>query len=235
MSNKKNLLIIVLTLFFIILVINFVFGQNQKLTLFKTENKGFKFITNQLPNLEFKLSSDNFSAYMSFGYNTLTSGLNNPTISVRTIIRPSHYGGSYIYSETPNNYGGKKYIMMNMRPTNSSTIFLFNDTSREGLERLAKIYANIESSIAIYNCSWNAWLIDNPRYTCLGKAGYYKDGTAPPGASSTDGYDGGLRIYINPSTCFGNSSGRVLQEICTGDCEGYSDDSALTICVLNQQ
>ncbi|MCS7184214.1 MAG: hypothetical protein NZ866_02630 [Patescibacteria group bacterium] len=235
--NRNKFYIIVCLIFSLFIFSNLSFSQSQsKFTLFKTDNYGFKFITNQLIGLEFKLSSDDFSSFLNFGYTRAEVGLNNSTISSKFIIRPSHYGGSYLYSITPNNYGGERYTMINLRPFNSSTIFIFNDTAREGMERLAKIYTNLESAIAIYSCSPNSWLYQNPRYTCLGKYGYYSDrlgSQPPPGASSTNYYDRGARIYINPSNCFGNNQGRVLQEICTGDCT-RGDDSALTICVLDK-
>lgn len=209
----KNLFSLIFFTFFIIFLINFVFSQTNKLTLFKTENKGFKFITNQNNNAGFKLDSDSISAYLLFGS---SSGF-------RTVIRPSHYGGSYIYSVVPNDYGGISYNLINLSPEGTSTSFVYNNTARSGVEKYARIYANLKYAIAIYNCSYPAWLNGG---TCLGKIGFYSNNNLPPGVRVEGGY------YYNPTTCFGNNEGRVLQEICTGDCGYIYDDSALTICVL---
>ncbi|GIW66291.1 MAG: hypothetical protein KatS3mg095_0189 [Candidatus Parcubacteria bacterium] len=222
---KFKLLLLLNIILIFLTIVNFGLSQSFDLkTLFRTDNFGFKFITKQSPTSSFELSSDNNSAYLKFNAN-----------NINFAIRPSHPLGSIIYSYKNNDYGGTSSLLMNMNPSATSVIFKYEDTARSGVQGLAKIYANLEDSIAIYNCSWMNWLWSPPAsYTCLGKYGYYKDGQYPPGASSTNNYWNGARIYINPNYCFGDQTrGRVLQEICTGDCTGRSDDSALTICVLN--
>ncbi|GIW65910.1 MAG: hypothetical protein KatS3mg094_429 [Candidatus Parcubacteria bacterium] len=233
---KLKLLIILNLILVFITIINIALSQSYNLkTVFRTYNNGFKFITNQLRNLEFKISADNDSAFLKFGYDNVNSGLNNSTISSKFSIRPSFYSGSIIYSSVPNDYGGESYISMEIQPNATSVIFRYNDTERGGIVKLARIYANLEDSIAIYNCSPADWLVSNPVNTCLNKFGYYKEGQAPVGASTTTDnryYFDYARQYRNPQHCFGSQgAGRVLQEICTGDCNTGSDDTALTICV----
>lgn len=220
--NYKKLVILTLSLIFIILIINFVFGQSNKFTLFKIENRGFKFITTQNSRAELRLDSDEISPYLLFGSST----------GLRAIIRPSHYGGSYIYSTLRDYTEADKYVSINLRPNTGSVYFLYENRLRPGLQ-YAAIYANLEKAIAIYNCSWNDWLNSSPVGTCLGKRGYYT-GTQPEQLPPGVIWNQNRRIHTNPNTCFGNNAGRVLQEICTGDCGGGNgDDSALTICVLD--
>jgi hypothetical protein len=235
--TRKNFLI---NLFLIsaLVFLNVVLSQGS--TLFKTENRGFRLITNQDPNLVFELSSEsseNNIAYLAFGYKNLASATIN---SSRFIIEPSVGNiGSILYSESPTTSRDKVFIGMNMNPNASSVKFIWQDESIEsyesieGLQRFPKIYGNIKDLIAIYNCPVTFWTYGDIYYssrtygTCLGKRGLYS--ATPPGATTYLGSDRGAKIYVNPSTCFGDDSGIVLQEICTGNCDG--DDGALTICI----
>jgi len=222
--TRKNFLI---NLFLIaaLVFLNVVLSQGS--TLFKTENRGFRLVTNQDPNLKFELSYDTSSAYLIFGYKSLTSA---PINSSKFTIRPSVRNmGSILYSEAPNEYGGRTFIAMQMNPNASSVTFRWQDEARN-LQRFPKIYGNIKDLIAIYNCSDSAWRHGTTTGTCLGKRGSYS--ATPPGGTYLGDWRG-AKLYLNPSTCFGDNSGIVLQEICTGDCNdsGPSDDGALTICI----
>jgi hypothetical protein len=226
--TRKNFLI---NLFLIsaLVFLNVVLSQGS--TLFKTENRGFRLVTNQDPNLVFELSYDTSSAYLTFGYKSLTSApINSSKFSIRPSVRNM---GSILYSEAPNEYGGRTFIAMQMDPNASSVIFRWKDEAREGLQRFPKIYGNIKDLIAIYNCTdgnWLDWQSGSNPGTCLGKYGWYS--ATPPGGTYLFN-DGSSKVYLNPQTCFGDNSGIVLQEICTGDCGDRArfDDAALTICI----
>lgn len=239
-------------LFILLLSTSFVLAQNR-ITVFKTDNRGFKFYYNptSAPGYErewiFGVSSyrdDNYGNYSgdngTFGY---------PIFE----FKPKPSAGGYLIDLNKNifrilNYNSttnltairlgagtqvdpNSYSRILMIPRLMSVVFDFgnqNSYPTEGQFLLSYLYADIGDLIAVYSC-------EQDEVSCLGKEGVYKRGTQPPGATWVRNLSGSndIAVYRNPDYCFGEQNrGGVLKHICLGDCSG--DDEALTFCIRTQ-
>ncbi|GIW65908.1 MAG: hypothetical protein KatS3mg094_427 [Candidatus Parcubacteria bacterium] len=234
-------------LFILIIVGSFVLAQNR-ITVFKTDNRGFKFYYNltSTPGYERELIIG-LSNYTNDCYGNYSCS-NNSSFGLPMIeFKPT---GNYLATITKNifrilNFGTKtnliaislldsyyEYSRILFDPKSERVIFdegRQNSIPFEGQFTLSRLYADIGDLIAIYSCEELGW---NNNPTCLGKTGVYKDNTQPPGATRTGNFQvyQNVGFYRNPTNCFGdpdNSMSRRI-DICLGNCTG--DDEGLTIC-----
>jgi hypothetical protein len=226
-KNKKILMISLL-----VLVLSFcyiVFAQNQRITVFNTQNKGYLFKTNTDNNLKFEISYDNVSPYISFGYINPRNQQGDYITNINKFSIRNTPIGIFFYSESPVSYGTKSIAMK----FTTNTLEIRKAGPRQEYQYLANVEADLSDLIAIYTCRDDWWLSDrvnNQRATvgtCLGKPGDYNSQRRPPGVVNN----------INPTTCFGDNSGYVLIDMCPDDCGvGGSevDDFGMTICIKNK-
>jgi hypothetical protein len=225
-KNKK-----ILKIYLLVLVLSFcyvVFAQNQRVTVFNTQNKGYLFKTNTDNNLKFEISYDNHSPYISFGYiNPRNQQGDYITNTNRFSIRNTPIG-IFFYSESPVSYGTKSIAM---KFTTNTLEIRKAGPRQEHYPYLAKVEADLSDLIAIYTCSYVWWLSNRDvngqpatAGTCLGKPGYYNSQRRPLGVVNN----------INPTTCFGDNSGYVLIDMCPDDCGNEFDDFGMTICIKNK-
>jgi hypothetical protein len=211
-KNKKilkiSLLVLVLTFCYI------VFAQNQRVTVFNTQNKGYLFKTNTDNNLKFEISYDNHSPYISFGYINPRNQQGDYITNINKFSIRNTVSGIFFYSESPVSYGTKSIVMK----FTTNTLEIRKAGPRQEYQYLANVEANLSD------------LINNQRATvgtCLGKPGDYNSQRRPPGVVNN----------INPTTCFGDNSGYVLIDMCPDDCGvggSQVDDFGMTICIKNK-
>ncbi|MCS7184216.1 MAG: hypothetical protein NZ866_02640 [Patescibacteria group bacterium] len=246
--NIRKILIISFILIFFIQTISF--AQNR-ITLLKTDNRGFKFYYNptSTPGYERELILG-LSNYVNDVYGYL-SGVNGSLGRPILEFKPKPSNGGFLaeinknifrilnYNSTTNitairiNTPGQSntYSRILLIPYSGEIIFDVGSQNSLPFENrfiLSRIYANISDIIAIYSCEET-----RGSNTCLGGVGIYKVGTQPPGTSFIEYFpntNNQVAKYNNPPECFGNANiGRVLKHICLGDCSG--DDEALTFCI----
>ncbi len=225
-KNKK-----ILNISLLVLVLSFcyiVFAQNQRVTVFNTQNKGYLFKTNTDNNLKFEISYDNFSPYISFGYIRPTNQQGNYINNINKFSIRNTVAGIFFYSESPVSYGIKSIAM---KFTTNTLEIRKAGPRQEHYPYLANVEADLSDLIAIYTCSYDWWLSDRVNNqpatagTCLGKPGFYNSQRRPPGVDNNN---------INPTTCFGDNSGYVLIDMCPDDCGDRLDDFGMTICIKNK-
>jgi len=227
-KNKKifkiSLLVLVLSFCYV------VFAQNQKVTVFNTQNKGYLFKTNTDNNLKFEISYDNRSPYISFGYINPRNQQGDYITNINKFSIRNTVSGIFFYSESPVSYGVKSIAM---KFTTNTLEIRKAGPRQENYPYLANVEADLSDLIAIYTCDYGWWQSNRDRNnqpatagTCLGKPGYYSNQRRPPGVDNNN---------INPTTCFGDNSGYVLIDMCPDDC-GWrgADDFGMTICIKNK-
>ena len=196
---------------FLIILGGFVLAQN-KITVLKTDNRGFKFYYNptSTPGYERELIIG-LSNYTNDCYGNYSCN-NNGSFGLPIIeFKPSTRQNNYVESINKNifrilNFASKTnliaislldttypYSRILFDPGSLRVIFDYgsqNSYPFEGEFMLSKLYADIGDLMAIYSCEQDEWqnVIGNTTGTCLSrqevdKKGVYKDGTQPPGVT----------------------------------------------------
>jgi hypothetical protein len=227
---NKNKKILKISLLFLVLSFCYVvFAQNQRVTVFNTQNKGYLFKTNSDNNLKFEVSYDNYSPYISFGYINPRNQQGNYITNINKFSIRNTLPAIFFYSESPVSYGTKSIVM---KFTTNTLEIRKAGPRQENYPYLANVEADLSDLIAIYACSYGWWLSNTDARgqsatagTCLGKPGFYSNRIQPPP---------GVVNNINPTTCFGDNSGYVLIDMCPDDCGYRLDDFGMTICIKNK-
>jgi hypothetical protein len=210
----------------IILISSFVFSQNFKKTVLKTDNRIFRFIYRYLEDYKqrFEFGKSIYSDSWDKPIINFMPDPQSPPLATNSNAFSIILDGSTtkIISKNLRDYRVYDKQIIKISPAIEKVSFIDNET-----RYLSKLYIDIGQLIAIYGCQENR----DPN-GCLGKTTVYRDGYAPEGATRTGNFHNFRTIgwYRNPRYCFSDTDpdlGTPIH-ICTGDCSG--DDEGLTIC-----